>query len=133
MANANYLGIWMDHASAHLMDCASDSIITNVITSKFTHQAKEAILSKGEIHMHNKEQHQQADYYKQLAEIIKKYKDVIVFGPTNAKVELYNILKADHHFDEININIKQTDKMTEPEEQAFVKKYFANRVLIPPQ
>jgi Lhr-like helicase len=129
----NHLGIWMDHASAHLMDVTTDSIITNVITSKFTHQAKEEVLSKGESHMHNKEQHQQSGYYKQLAEIIKNYQDVILFGPTDAKAELYNILKADHHFDAIHIHVKQAEKMTENQEHAFVKKYFTNRVLIPPQ
>jgi Lhr-like helicase len=130
---ANHLGIWMDHASAHLMDVTSDSIITNAITLKFTHQSKEDVLRKGESHMHNKEQHQQSDYYKQLAEIIKKYQDVLIFGPTDAKVELYNLLKADHHFDAININIKQAEKMTENQEHAFVKKYFTGRFLIPPQ
>ena len=112
---ANHLGIWMDHASAHLMDVTSDSIITNTLTSKFTHQAKEDVLSKGESHMHNKEQHQQSEYYKQLAEIIKKYQEVLIFGPTDAKVELYNILKADHHFDAIHIDIQPAQKMTEPE------------------
>jgi Lhr-like helicase len=130
---ANHLGIWMDHASAHLMDVTSDSIITNIISSKFTHQAKEEALSKGEKAMHNKEQHQQSDYYKKLAEIIQRYQEVIIFGPTSAKVELYNLLKADHHFDAIKINIKQAQKMTEPEEHAFVRKYFTGRFLIPPQ
>ena len=129
----NHLGIWMDHASAHLMDVTSDSIITNTLTSKFTHQAKEHVLSKGEKTMHNKEQHQQSDYYKKLAEIIGRYQDVLIFGPTDAKVELYNLLKADHHFDAININIKQAQKMTENQEHAFVKKYFTGRFLIPPQ
>ncbi len=48
--------------------------------------------------MHNKEQQQQSEYYKTLGETIKNYDDVLLFGPTNAKVELLNILKADISF-----------------------------------
>ncbi len=35
-----------------------------------------------------------------------------------------NVLKADHHFDKINIETRQTDKMTENQQHAFVKEYF---------
>ena len=120
----NHLGIWMDHANAHLMDYEAKSIVTRIIDSQFTHQVKEDILSKGESHMHNKEQHMQAEYYNALAEVIKNYKEVILFGPTEAKIELYKILRADHHFDKIKIDIQQTDKMTENQKHAFVKGYF---------
>ena len=39
--------------------------------------------------MHNKEQHEQSDYYKKLGETIKNYTEVLLFGPTDAKVELF--------------------------------------------
>ena len=48
----------------------------------------------------------------------------MLFGPTNAKTELLNLLKADHHFDKINIETKQADKMTENQQHAFVREYF---------
>ena len=66
-----------------------------------------------------------------IAKLYKRYQEVIILGPTNAKVELYNLLQADHHFDNIKINIKQAQKMTEPEEHAFVRRYFTRRFLIP--
>jgi stalled ribosome rescue protein Dom34 len=119
------LGIWMDHGSAHLMEFTSDPIETKVIASKFTHQEKEHSLGKSEQLMHNKEQHQQAEYYKILGEEIKKYDEVILFGPTNAKSELLNILRADHHFEKIKIWTRQTDKMTENQQHAFVREYFS--------
>ena len=80
--------------------------------------------------MHNKEQHKQSEYYKQLGEAIKNYEEVILFGPTEAKVELYNVLRADHQFAKIRIEVEQTDKMTENQEHAFVKAYFSKRSLI---
>ena len=125
MTAAKNLGIWRDHSSANLMELTIDPIETKTIESKFTHQAKEQSQSKSENLMHNKEQHQQSEYYNKLGEVIKNYEAVILFGPTDAKVELFNTLKADHHFEKIKIEIKQTDKMTENQQHAFVREYFS--------
>ncbi len=125
MTTKKNLGIWMDHSSAHLMEFTPDPIETNIIESKFTHQEKEHSLGKSEHRMHNKEQHQQSEYYKKLGETIINYDAVILFGPTDTKVELFNILRADHRFAKIKIEIKQTDKMTENQQHAFVREYFS--------
>jgi stalled ribosome rescue protein Dom34 len=126
MTNLKRLGIWMDHASAHLMEYNSDGD-SSTITSKFTHEAKEHALSKGENGMHNKEQHQQSDYYKKLADTIVHYDSVILFGPTEAKTELLNVLRKDRHFDKLKIQTKVADKMTENQQHAFVKNYFDHK------
>jgi len=127
MSTAKQLGIWMDHSNAHLMEFTTDPIKTSIIESKFTHEDKVQSLGKSEHLMHNKEQHQQSEYYKNLGAIIKKYEDVILFGPTTAKVELFNFLRADHNFEKINIEVKQTDKMTENQEHAFIKEHFSKQ------
>jgi nitrogenase subunit NifH len=127
MTKGKKLGIWMDHASAHLMEFTVDAMETKVVASKFTHEVKEHSISKGEHIMHNKEQHQQAEYYKQLGETIRNYDEVILFGPTDAKLELHNVLKADHRYQNIRINVQQADKMTEHQQHAFVKHYFSNQ------
>lgn len=80
--------------------------------------------------MHTKENHQQAEYYKDLGNIIKQYDAVVLFGPTNAKAELFNIVSKDHLFSKINIEVKETDKMTEKQQHAFVKNYFSGEVSI---
>lgn len=122
---AKSLGIWMDHSSAHLTEFATNPVEIKTIESKFTHQAKESSLGRSENLMHNKEQHQQSEYYKKLGEVIKNYEEVILFGPTDAKVELLNILRADHHFEKIKIETQQADKMTENQQHAFVRAYFS--------
>lgn len=124
MTTTKNLGIWMDHASAHIMEC-TDPIITHTVVSDSTHEEKEKTLQKGETMMQNKEQQQQLEYYKKIGESIKKYDNVLLFGPTNAKVELLNILKSDRSFDKIEIETMQSDKMTENQEHAFVRDYFA--------
>ena len=118
------LGIWMDHASARLSALTSGEMETAVIESKFTPEEKRETLQKGQKAMHHKEQHAALAYYKQIAAVIKNYEEVLLFGPTEAKTELLNILKADHHFDGINIEARQTDKMTENQQHAFIREYF---------
>lgn len=120
------IGIWMDHSIAHLMEYSNNPFEIKTIESNFTHQAKVNSFLKGEIHMHNKEQQEQAKYYKKLIDVIKKYKEVILFGPTDAKEELYNVLNADNRFEDVKIQIKQTDKMTQKQQHAFVRDFFSN-------
>ena len=118
------IGIWMDHSVAHLMDLANDTITTRSIKSGFTHQQKTHALGRNENLMHNKEQHQQSDYYKKIADAIKDYSNILLFGPTTAKDELLNLLKLDRHFEKTKIEVKHADKMTENQQNAFVKKHF---------
>ncbi len=126
--STQYLGIWMDHSTAHLIAYSRHSKVIETIESNFSHEDKEATLHRSESGMHNKEQQKQRLYYKKIGEIIKKYDEVILFGPTDAKVELFNFLDEDSHFDEINIGVEDTDKMTENEQYAFVKGYFSKHL-----
>jgi ADP-heptose:LPS heptosyltransferase len=120
------LGIWMDHAHAHLTEYAANPVTLSVIESAFTHEDKNHALKKSENLMHNQEQHLQADYYKQLGEVILAYDNVLLFGPTDAKAELLTILRADHRFEKITIEVLPTDKMTEHEQHVFVQKHFTH-------
>ena len=124
MIKEKSLGIWMDHSNAHAIAFTTDPIETKSIESKFTHPDHNKSTGKGENLMHNKEQHEQAAYYKNLGELIKDYKDVVLFGPTHAKSELFNLLKADQQFEKIRIEVKQCDKMTENQQHAFVREHF---------
>ncbi|MCX6320344.1 MAG: hypothetical protein NTX93_00850 [Bacteroidia bacterium] len=124
MKKNKHLGICMDHSNAFLMELANDTIVTNNIVSESAHPEKEFNLYKSEKLIHIKEQHQQSSYYKKLSDIIKNYQEVVLFGPTEAKSELLNLLKADHLFENIKIEIIDSDKMTENQMQAFVREYF---------
>jgi stalled ribosome rescue protein Dom34 len=126
MTTATNLGIWMDHSNAHLMEFTTEPLTTMIISSRFTHREKEHSIGKSEDGMHQKEQHEHQDYYKKIGEAIKNYQDVLLFGPTTAKTELFNMLKADHHFEKIRIETKDADKMTQNEQHAFVRKHFSH-------
>jgi stalled ribosome rescue protein Dom34 len=118
------LGIWLDHSNAHLIEFSSEIKETQTITSDFTYQDRKETLQRSENEMHNKEQHKQAAFYKNLAAVIKNFNEVILFGPTDAKVELFNFLKNDAKYDKIKIEVKNADKMSDKELHSFVRDYF---------
>ncbi len=124
MKKTRLLGVWMDHARAYAMTFVNDSIISETIESTFTSEDREETIARSEHVMHNKEQQQQGSYYKRIAETIKNYEKVVIFGPTDAKSQLANLLKEDHHFDAIEIEVKSADKMNRQEMHEFVKEYF---------
>jgi hypothetical protein len=123
MKNNKNLGIWMDHSIAHLIDISEENS-EHDIRSKFTYNTKEEALSRSENLMHNKEQQMQEAFYKKIGKEILKYNDVLLFGPTHAKTELFNYLQKDLHFKDIHFCIQSEDKMTELEQIAYVKNYF---------
>ena len=126
MKSTKSLGIWMDHSNAYLMELAIGTMISKTVESQPKLQVKEEDLYyKDESHMLNKEQKRLSAYYRKLSDVILNYEEVILFGPTEAKNELLNLLKDNHLFDKIKIDVKSADKMTENQQHTFVKAYFA--------
>ncbi len=125
MTKNRYLGIYMDHAKAHLMEIVPGGVNTHNIDSEFTHELKEEDIRESEKHAQNAEQHLHAAYYKKLGEAIKDYHEVLLFGPTTAKNELLNFLKPNHLFNDIKISVKHSDKLSENQQKAVVKEHFA--------
>lgn len=126
MKKQKNIGIWMDHSIANLINLNSKKP-NHSIFSKFTSETKEEVFNKGESHMHNKEQQMHEAYYKEIADAILKYDHVLLFGPTNAKKELHNYLNKDSHFKHIKIDIESADKMTDNQQDAFVKEHFEGK------
>jgi hypothetical protein len=124
MKTTKQIGIWMDHSNAFFIELSGDSVKNSSITSEFTHEDMEQSLRKNENLMHNKEQQKQSAYFNRIADVIKTYNEVLLFGPTDAKSELLNLLKADHLFEKIKMEVKQTDKMTGFQMHTFVKNHF---------
>lgn len=123
MKTKKLIGIWMDHSVANLIEQSLEGFITKTIKSDFSHQDKNSI-NKNENLMHNKEQSQQYGYYKKIIEAVKEHDEIFLFGPTTAKNELLNLLKDDRHFEYKKIEAKDADKMTENQQEAFVRSHF---------
>jgi len=123
MTTQKNLGIWMDHSTANLIDLDSKKK-SESIASNFTTNTKEDALNKSERLMHNKRQQMHEAYYREIADKILKYNSVLLFGPTNANIELHNYLSKDLHFKNIKIEVVSADKMTDNQQVAFVKNHF---------
>ncbi len=124
MKTTKKIGIGMDHSIACLIEVTSSSFEIKNIESNFTHEEKKEALTKSESLMHNKENQELSSYYKKLAEVIKDYDEVVLFGSTDAKVELFNTLRKEEKFGNIKIEVKNTNKMSENQKISFVKSYF---------
>ncbi len=127
MKTTKHIGISMDHARAQLIELASGVIETTFINAEFNLPGNDDSPQKSEKTINNKVRRMELAYYKEIGKAILNYDDVLIFGPTEAKTELFNLLRANHHFDKINIEIKQTDKLTQNQEKSLVIEYFANR------
>ena len=119
------IGIWMNHSVAYIMEFTGSFIITKTVESKPNEQANRLSTSNNDSLALLKEQHTQAAYYKELENAIKGCKEVILFGPTYAKVKLYHELRKDKRFANTKIGVTQANEMTVTEQQAFVKNHFS--------
>ena len=124
MKNLKQLGIFMDHTHAHLMEYHKDAIECKTLDKHNISHGDHHSSHHAEVRLHTKEKTEQNIYYKKLADVIQNYDAVLLFGPTEAKVELLHHLRADHHFSNIKIEVKNTDKLTENQQHAVVKEHF---------
>ena len=124
MGTIKKIAIYMDHFTANIIEYSSTAAVIKVIKSEFNHFEKERILQKGESHLHNKENDMQDIFYKELREELLDYNEVLLFGATTAKTELSNILKLDNKFTNVEIIVKNTDKLSDNEQIAFVNDCF---------
>ena len=102
MKTQKNLGIWMDHSTANLIDINSKNEYRSIV-SKFTSETKEKALNRSESLMHNKRQQMHEEFYEKIGAEILKFNHVLLFGPTNAKVELHNYLNKNLHFKNIHL------------------------------
>ncbi|MFT6501118.1 MAG: hypothetical protein ACJASQ_001228 [Crocinitomicaceae bacterium] len=126
MDRKNNVGIWMDQFNAHLIDI--DTEINNCsIASKFRCNGKDEVLNMSKGFMHNQKQQMQEAYYKEIANEILKYDDVLFFGSKSAKVELRNYLIKDAQIKKVKIDLESEDSMAASRLDTFITKHFKNR------
>lgn len=128
MKNLKKLGIYLNHTSANIISLDDIDDDAKAITSAFTTQVKESAIQKSESLMHQKENHQQASFYKLIEKEILNFDVVLLFGPTDAKAELFNLIKKEHKYDKIRIETATTDALDESFQKHFMKDFFKNLI-----
>jgi len=119
------LGICMDLTHALLMELENNQIISRDIVSGL----KETdTIDKQDGHLcgfqWTEKQHLQKVYFTEISDIIRYYQQVVLFGPNDAKDELYKSLEAHHHLNDIKIKLVNTDRMSDAQMHVFVKEYY---------
>ena len=126
----------MDHSLAHFIDFTKGLPVVETVYSaqeeqvRFKGESGSATKlgnhrsSNSESHLHNRAQQLKQEYYKVLSDRLKNYDDILLFGSTKAKEELYNQLKKDRVFEAKSITVKSADHLTENQMIAEVKKFF---------
>ena len=124
MNKEKQLGICMDHSNAQLLKISDGNILLQNIESESKPKVEKVNVDTHEIH--GKERHQlQSAYFKKISNIILNYEDVLLFGPTDAKRELFNLINEDPHFENIKIELRTTDKMSERQMHDYVIEFFS--------
>lgn len=125
MKAAKRIGIWMDHSTAHLMEYTVEDFKVVTIKSELEGLDNQDGLQHSESLLHHKENQSLKAYYKSLVEKIRDYDEIVLFGPTTAKTELFNLIREEHKYDHLKIEVKSADKMSYEEQHLFIKDYFS--------
>ncbi len=118
------LGIWMDHTHAHLKEYHYEVLNPNNHDIQNPMDRTKDHLVKGESFLHNAAQPLQSEYYKSLAKEILAFNEVLLFGPSEAKDELFNLIKDDLLYADIKINVKNSGPLSEKQEREVIKLHF---------
>jgi len=121
MKTKKQVGVWMDYSSAYVMEMKGDEIATTEINSEFTWEEKQHSFFRNEGLMHNKERQLVTEYFNRIGEKLAGAESVLLFGPGEAKNELFNLLIENPQFKHINIRVKTTDRLTENQRKSFFK------------
>ncbi|MBK7038576.1 MAG: hypothetical protein KBF42_00870 [Chitinophagales bacterium] len=128
------IAIWMDHKEAKMIDPAHLDQDLIKVTSKIkgrkriSGQSSDGVKlggfrsSNNEFAKHEKEQNSLHAYFKELADKLVVYDEILIFGPTTARQEFYNYLNAEHNFINKVIHTVDGDYITDNQLKAFVKK-----------
>jgi stalled ribosome rescue protein Dom34 len=119
-------GVYMDHTEAIILDFSTSIVVLTSVDASWSHHDKMETLSRSETTMHHKAQQKEAAYFKKIAHAIEHFNEIVLFGPTDAKVEFYNDLQAKHLFSNIKIELRRTDQLTENQQSAFVRAYYSD-------
>lgn len=118
------IGIWLDHTTARVIEHTSEIPQVQTLKSDLQGLDDQDRAQHSESLLHHKENQHLKAFYKEIIAIVKEYDEILLFGPTSAKTELFNLIREEHKYDHLKIETRPAVKMTPPEEQAFVNEHF---------
>ncbi len=96
-------GVWMDHSTAFIIKFTDSDQLPQIITSGFDIQLKRRMPSQSEKSRLSLLHRKKRTYHKSIAAALIESDEVFLFGPTDAKRELFKMLRNEENFDAITI------------------------------
>jgi len=136
------IAVWMDHTEAQLIEPGMTTDQIRLILSPFKGKVRKAgeesdgiqlgnyRSTNNESHKHFREQNELLSYYKQLAEALMPYNEILISGPSTAHNEVYNYLLNEKKFSGKKISVKKTDYITPNQIREIAENFFDSDVKI---
>jgi stalled ribosome rescue protein Dom34 len=131
----NKIGIWMDHYIAHCI-IAEKGIVATIKNQHESHpryegegsnetQVARLRFGNNEYQTNQIERNDLKSYFESVADFVKDYQHILVFGPTTAKKEFFNVVMDDSRFDGKTLHLENSDKLTDNQMVAFVREFYS--------
>jgi stalled ribosome rescue protein Dom34 len=131
------VGLWIDHKQAYLIWNEDGKV--EVIPSRIeppAHYSGGTQLG-GKLNQKADSEARRSDrfrlqinkYYQQVISALKGASSIFVMGPGEAKVEFQKAIKKSKDLQKRLLKVETTDKMTKNQMIAYVRKFYANRLM----
>lgn len=130
------IGLFLDHSEArfidpenqkfsHVVRCELNGLERIPGESAIGGRVSKTHSTNNEHQEHNRQQNALKSYYKEVAENLKTYDSIYLFGPTTARDELCNFIAKQNHFNGKKIVSEKADYMTDNQIVAKVSRFFS--------
>lgn len=124
MIEAKKVAVYVDYFMSNIIEYLNSASRVKTIKSNFIPVEMEKMILIGEDYTRYKQPNEQQEYYLKLRNELLHYNCILLFGPTNAKIQLLNILKIGNKFSVTKIIIKNTEKLSDEQQIEFVNDCF---------
>jgi hypothetical protein len=120
------VGIWIDHKRAVIVSASADDVSTSTLESGVEGHPRYSGPEGGTGEQNYEERHERhlERYYDEVISQLGHAGAVLIFGPGEAKRELKDRLTRSKARGECTVDIETSDKLTDPQIVAKVKKHF---------
>lgn len=139
--NKKKLAVWMDHSEAHYFEYeGGTSTFIGKIDSPYQRIKREEgesndstrfsaelnYTSNNENKKNSIAKNERSNYYKEIEKTLNAYDEILLFGPTNAKEQLFNYLSGKKHYASKSIHLSNSDKLSDNQKLAEVRKFYGD-------
>ena len=123
---SNNIGIWIDHKKTVIVSASADPIVARTLESEVGPHSHYSVMPDGGGEKSNEARYGEHldQYYDTVISQLGKPDALLIFGPGEAKLQLKERLARSKAMSHCSIELDTTDKLTDPQIVAKVKKHY---------